>query len=28
MKLFLDSADLAEVREAAGWGIISGVTTN
>ncbi|MDK2784769.1 MAG: transaldolase [Bacillota bacterium] len=28
MKLFLDSANLDEVREAASWGIISGVTTN
>ncbi|BCV24062.1 MAG TPA: fructose-6-phosphate aldolase [Firmicutes bacterium] len=28
MKLFLDSADLDEVREAAGWGVLSGVTTN
>lgn len=28
MKIFLDSADLNEVREAAGWGILSGVTTN
>ena len=28
MKLFLDSALIDEVREAAGWGIIDGVTTN
>lgn len=28
MKLFIDSADINEVREAAGWGIIDGVTTN
>ncbi len=28
MKLFLDSALINEVREAAGWGIIDGVTTN
>lgn len=28
MKLFLDSANLDEVREAAGWGVLSGVTTN
>lgn len=28
MELYLDSANLAEVREAAGWGILSGVTTN
>jgi transaldolase len=28
MKLFLDTGDLAEVREAAGWGVIDGVTTN
>lgn len=28
MKLFLDTANLDEVREAAGWGILDGVTTN
>jgi transaldolase len=28
MKLFLDSADLGEIREAAALGVISGVTTN
>ena len=28
MKLFLDTADVAQVREAATWGIIDGVTTN
>ncbi len=28
MKIFLDSAELPEVREAAAWGIIDGVTTN
>lgn len=28
MKLFLDTADVAQVREAASWGIIDGVTTN
>lgn len=28
MKLFLDSADLNEVKEASSWGIIEGVTTN
>lgn len=28
MRIFLDSADIAEVREAASWGILSGVTTN
>lgn len=28
MKFFLDTADLDEIREAAGWGVISGVTTN
>ena len=28
MKLFLDTANLEEVREAAGWGVIDGVTTN
>ncbi|HIC96651.1 TPA: fructose-6-phosphate aldolase [Candidatus Bipolaricaulota bacterium] len=28
MKLFIDTADLEEIREAAGWGIIDGVTTN
>src|SRR5215471_14832981 len=28
MKLFIDSADVAQIREAWGWGIIDGVTTN
>src|SRR5262245_1810789 len=28
MRVFLDTADLDEIREAARWGIISGVTTN
>ena len=28
MKLFIDTADVSEIREAAAWGIIDGVTTN
>lgn len=28
MKIFLDTADIGEIREAASWGIIDGVTTN
>lgn len=28
MKLFLDTANIDEIREAASWGIIAGVTTN
>lgn len=28
MKLFIDTADVAQIREAASWGIIDGVTTN
>ncbi len=28
MKLFLDTADLNEIRELASWGVIDGVTTN
>lgn len=28
MKLYLDTANLAEIREAASWGILAGVTTN
>jgi transaldolase len=28
MKFFLDTADLAEVAEAASWGVVAGVTTN
>jgi transaldolase len=28
MKLFLDTANIEEVREIAGWGILDGVTTN
>ncbi len=28
MKLYLDTANVEEIREAVGWGVISGVTTN
>jgi transaldolase len=28
MKFFIDTADLDEIREAEGWGVLSGVTTN
>jgi len=28
MKIFIDTADLDEIREAASWGIVDGVTTN
>lgn len=28
MKLFVDTADLAEIEAIAGWGVLSGVTTN
>ena len=28
MKFFIDTADLAEIKEAASWGVLSGVTTN
>ncbi|HOI82440.1 MAG TPA: fructose-6-phosphate aldolase [Synergistales bacterium] len=28
MRFFLDSADIDEIRRAAGWGVIDGVTTN
>ena len=28
MKFFLDTANLDEIRELAGWGIVDGVTTN
>lgn len=28
MKFFLDTANLAEIKEVAGWGILDGVTTN
>lgn len=28
MKFFLDTADLAEIEEAAAWGVLAGVTTN
>ena len=28
MKVFLDTADLDEIREAASWGVVAGVTTN
>ena len=28
MKIFIDTADVEEIREAASWGILDGVTTN
>lgn len=28
MKIFIDSADIEEIREVAGWGILAGCTTN
>jgi transaldolase len=28
LKIFIDSADINEIREVAGWGILDGVTTN
>ena len=28
MKIFLDSANLAEIKEAVSWGAVDGVTTN
>jgi len=28
MKLFIDTANVSEIKEAASWGIIDGVTTN
>jgi transaldolase (EC 2.2.1.2) len=28
MKLFIDTANVAEIREVASWGVLSGVTTN
>jgi transaldolase len=28
MKYFIDSADVAEIREAASWGLVDGITTN
>ncbi len=28
MKIFIDTANVEEIREAASWGILSGVTTN
>ncbi|CUS93339.1 Transaldolase, partial [Candidatus Kryptonium thompsonii] len=28
MKIFLDTANLEEIKEAASWGILDGVTTN
>ena len=28
MKLFIDSADVQQIKEAWSWGIIDGVTTN
>lgn len=28
MKLFIDTADVAQIREASSWGIVDGVTTN
>ena len=28
MKIFIDTANIEEIREAASWGILDGVTTN
>ena len=28
MKIFIDTANVDEIREAASWGVLSGVTTN
>ena len=28
MKLFLDTADIDQIREALSWGIVDGITTN
>ena len=28
MKIFIDTADLDEIREIASWGVVDGVTTN
>ena len=28
MKFFIDTADVNEIREAASWGLVDGVTTN
>jgi transaldolase len=28
MELYLDTANVAEIREIAAWGVLSGVTTN
>ena len=28
MKIFLDTADIEEIRTAARWGVLDGVTTN
>ena len=28
MKLLIDTADVGQIREAASWGIVDGVTTN
>jgi transaldolase len=28
MRIFIDTADIDEIREVARWGILSGVTTN
>ncbi|TMA56398.1 MAG: fructose-6-phosphate aldolase, partial [Deltaproteobacteria bacterium] len=28
MKIFIDTANLAEIREAHAWGVVDGVTTN
>ena len=28
MKIFIDSADMGEIREAMSWGIVDGATTN
>lgn len=28
MRLFIDSTDIGEIREAVSWGVVDGVTTN
>ena len=28
MKFFIDTANIDEIREALGWGVVAGVTTN
>ena len=28
MKFFLDTADISEIKEAASWGVLDGITTN